>query len=146
MRYAAILGVALTGVLLSGCGGGGSKTDAVFHGSLRPGDSTLGSNIFVDTYSGVAASSGKAHLKLDSSDFSPELNVGMINGTQSIHITAEKQADKGQSAKLDFDVTQGTTYFVYVRAGGLQGSGGYTLRVSDVLQSVHEQSSLTPAL
>ncbi len=114
MRYAAILGVALgvalTGVLLSGCGGGGSKTDAVFHGSLGPGDSTLGSNIFVDAY------------------------------------TAEKQADKGQSAKLDFDVTQGTTYFVYVRAGGLRGSGGYTLRVSDVLQSVHEQSSLTPAL
>ncbi len=143
MRYRALSGVALAGLVLCGCGGGG-KTDAVFHGSLGPGDSTLGSNIFVDAYSGIAASSGKAHLKLDSSDFDPELNVGMINGSQSIHITAEKEADKGSSATLDFDVVQGTTYFIYVRAGDSQGSGDYTLRVSDVLKGAHEDSSLTP--
>ena len=135
--------VALAALILSGCGGG-SKTDAVFDGSLGSGDKTLGDKVFVDVYSGIAASSGKAHLKLDSSEFSPELNVGVINGSQSIHITAQKQADKGQPATLDFDVTQDTTYFIYVRAAGLRGSGGYTLRVSDVLKSVHENPSLTP--
>lgn len=144
MRQGAFWGAALLGVLLCGCSGGGSKTDAVFDGRLGSGDKTIGDKVFVDAYSGIAASSGKAHLKLDSSDFGPEINVGVINGSQSIHITAETQADKGQSANLDFDVTQGTTYFIYVRAGGLQGSGDYTLRVSNVLQGVHEQSSLTP--
>lgn len=99
----------------------------------------------MDAYSGIAASSGKAHLKLDSSDFDPELNVGMVNGTQSIHITAEKGTDKGQPANLDFDVVQGTTYFIYVRAGDLQGSGDYTLRVSEVLKDAHEDTSLLPA-
>ncbi len=144
MRHVAILGVALLGALLCGCGGG-SKTDAVFHGSLGPSGTSLGSNIFVNSYSGVAASSGKAHLKLDSSDFPPELNVGIINGSQSVHIFAQTQADKDSTATLDFDVTQNTTYYIYVRAGGLQGSGNYTLRVSDVLQNVQENSSLTPA-
>lgn len=144
MRHRTLLGAALAGLLLCGCGGGG-KTDAVFHGRLGSGDKTIGDKVFVDAYSGVAVSSGKAHLKLDSLDFGPELNVGVINGSQSIRITAEKQADKDLSANLDFDVAQGTTYFIYVRAGGLQGSGNYTLRVSDVLKGVHEESSLTPA-
>lgn len=135
---------ALCALALCGCGGG-SKSDAVFDGDLGSGDKTIGDKVFVDAYSGVAVSSGKAHLKLGSTDFAPELNVGVVNGSQSIHIIAETQADKGASANLDFDVTQTTTYFIYVRAAGLRGSGQYTLRVSEVLKNVHEESSLTPA-
>lgn len=144
MRHWLLSGAVLTGLMLCGCGGGG-KTDAVFHGSLRSGDSTLADKVFVDAYSGVASSSGKGHVKLDSSDFDPQVNVGVINGNQSVNVTAQAQASKGASANLDFDVTQGTTYYIYVRASNLPGSGSYTLRVSDVLKDVQQQSSLTPA-
>ena len=149
-------GAAVAAMVLAGCGGGGNSGNpqTTIHGSLRSSDPTLQSSTYVqggsyvNVYSCTARNDGSAQVDLKSSDFDSFLIAGVQDGAGNVHtIATDDNSGGGHNARVNFNVSQDTRYFVAAtNSDGAGRTGSYELDFSDNLKDVNEETNISPAL
>jgi hypothetical protein len=95
-------------------------------GSLTPGDATLSSGEFADTYTFEGTRGGQAVIDLRSEDFDPYLLVRAPDGKQFDNDDYEGDASR---SLLSLDLDQNGTYRVTVTSYREGETGGYTVDI-----------------